>query len=120
MALFGNIFGGSGGAKEVRKLQPVVEDINNLEQEITRLSLEDLKQKTAELKTRLASGASFDDILPEAFALAREASRRTLSQRHFDVQLIGGMALHQGNIAEMKTGEGKTLTATLPAYINAL
>jgi len=107
-------------AKVIKKLQKVVEEINGLEAGIQALSDSELKGKTNEFRERLDEGASLDDILPEAFAVVREASRRVLGMRHFDVQLVGGMVLHQGRIAEMKTGEGKTLAATLPAYLNAL
>ncbi|NCS98908.1 preprotein translocase subunit SecA [Candidatus Parcubacteria bacterium] len=94
--------------------------INDLSEEISALTDQELKQKTTEFKERLSKGESLDDILPEAFAVVREASSRTLNERHYDVQLIGGMAIHDGNISEMRTGEGKTLVATLPAYLNAL
>ncbi len=104
----------------VKKLQKKVDKINELESRFSALSLADLKDKTLEFKDRLSKGETLDDILPEAFALVRRASELTLNMRHYDVQLIGGMVLHQGNIAEMKTGEGKTLVATLPAYLNAL
>jgi preprotein translocase subunit SecA len=107
-------------AKEIKRLSKKVGIINGLEPEIKALSNQQLKDKTGEFKKRLAEGETFDDLLPEAFAVVREASRRVLGLRHFDVQLIGGMVLHGGNIAEMKTGEGKTLVATLPAYLNAL
>lgn len=107
-------------ARAIKKLQRVVEDINGLETEIARLSDEDLRGKTAEFKRLLEKGQTLDDILPQAFAVVREASKRSLGMRHFDVQLIGGMVLHQGRISEMKTGEGKTLVATLPVYLNAL
>lgn len=113
------IFGG-GNRKEVSKLQPIVEKINSLEIEIEKLSDEELKAKTDEFKKSLSGGKTLDDILPEAFAVVREAAKREIGQRHFDVQLIGGMILHQGKITEMKTGEGKTLVATLPLYLNAL
>ena len=106
--------------KEVKRLKPIVEKINNFEPEIQKLTDEELKAKTAEFKEQLANGKTLDDILPEAFAVVREASKRVLGMRHFDVQLIGGIILHQGRIAEMKTGEGKTLVATLPVYLNAL
>ena len=106
--------------KEVKRVRPIVEKINSLEPEIHNLSDEELRNKTAEFKDRLAKGETLDDILPEAFAVVREASKRVLGMRHFDVQLIGGIILHQGRIAEMKTGEGKTLVATLPVYLNAL
>jgi preprotein translocase subunit SecA len=106
--------------KEVKRLKPEIEKINSLEPRFQGLSAEDLKAKTDEFKERLDNGETLDDILPEAFAAVREASRRTIGLRHFDVQLMGGMVLHQGKIAEMKTGEGKTLVATLPLYLNAL
>ncbi len=106
--------------KEVKRVMPIVEKINGLEPEMQKLSDKELAGKTAEFKQKLADGLSLDDILPEAFAVVREASNRVLGMRHFDVQLIGGIILHQGRISEMKTGEGKTLVATLPAYLNAL
>ena len=106
--------------KEVKRVMPIVDKINGLEPEISKLSDEELTGKTQEFKKRLNEGETLDDILPEAFAVVREASKRVLGMRHFDVQLIGGIILHQGRIAEMKTGEGKTLVATLPVYLNAL
>ena len=106
--------------KEVKRVMPLVDQINGLEESMTKLSDEELRAKTKEFKERLAQGETLDDLLPEAFAVVREASKRVLGMRHFDVQLIGGIILHQGRIAEMKTGEGKTLVATLPAYLNAL
>ena len=106
--------------KEVKRVMPLVEQINSLEESISKLSDEELRNKTNEFKERLANGETLDDLLPEVFAVVREASKRVLGLRHFDVQLIGGIILHQGRIAEMKTGEGKTLVATLPAYLNAL
>ncbi len=106
--------------KEVKRVMPIVEKINGLEPEMQKLSDKELAGKTAEFKQKLTDGLSLDDILPEAFAVVREASNRVLGMRHFDVQLIGGIILHQGRISEMKTGEGKTLVATLPAYLNAL
>ena len=106
--------------KELKRLRPTVEKINSLEPEIQKLTDEELRHKTIEFKEQLADGKTLDDILPEAFAVVREASKRVLGMRHFDVQLIGGIVLHQGRIAEMKTGEGKTLVATLPVYLNAL
>ena len=106
--------------KEVKIVMPIVEKINSLEEEISKLSDTELRNKTNEFKQKLKNGSSLDDILPEAFAVCREASKRVLGMRHFDVQLIGGIILHQGRIAEMKTGEGKTLVATLPVYLNAL
>ncbi len=111
---------GSNAERELKKMWPVVEVINELEASIKPLSDDELVGKTAEFRSRLESGESLDDILPEVFAVAREASWRVLEMRHFDVQLIGGMVLHSGKIAEMKTGEGKTLVATLPVYLNAL
>ena len=116
---FKGIFGDEGG-KMLHELEPVVVRINALEEGVKTLSAEAFPQKTAELKKRRAEGAALDALLPEAFALAREAARRTLGERHFDVQLLGGAVLHKGAIAEMRTGEGKTLVATLPAYLNAL
>jgi len=106
--------------KYLKKIQPLVEKINLLEKEFEKIPTEKLREKTTEFKERLKRGEVLDNILPEAFALVREASKRTLGQRHFDVQIIGGIVLHQGKIAEMKTGEGKTLAATLPLYLNAL
>ena len=106
--------------KEVKRIMPLVEKINSLEEEISKLTDIELKNKTEEFKNRLQNGDTLDNLLPEAFAVVREASKRVLGMRHFDVQLIGGIILHQGRIAEMKTGEGKTLVATLPVYLNAL
>ena len=106
--------------KEVKRVMPLVKKINELEEELSKLTDKELQAKTPELKEKLNNGKTLDDILPEAFAVAREASKRVLGMRHFDVQLIGGIILHQGRIAEMKTGEGKTLVATLPVYLNAL
>jgi preprotein translocase subunit SecA len=111
---------GSANERELRRLHPAVERINALEPGIEPLSDEQLRARTGELRQRVEKGEPLDDALPEAFALVREAARRSVNMRHFDVQLIGGMVLHQGMIAEMKTGEGKTLVATLPAYLNAL
>ncbi|MBP1717215.1 MAG: Protein translocase subunit secA, partial [Deltaproteobacteria bacterium] len=111
---------GSKNERELGRLQPLVEAINAREPDLKDLSNDQLKGKTGEFKERLAKGEPLDDLLIEAFAVVREASWRTLGQRHFDVQLIGGIVLHQGKIAEMKTGEGKTLAATLPVYLNAL
>jgi preprotein translocase subunit SecA len=106
--------------REVRRLKPLVDDINSLEPEFEKLSDAELRAKTDEFKARLKDGESLDEILPEAYAAVREAAKRTIKQRHFDVQLKGGIVLHQGKIAEMKTGEGKTLVATLPLYLNSL
>ena len=111
---------GSKNERELRKLQPVVEAINSLEQKMRAMNDEQLKAQNYLFKERFEKGESLEDILPEAFATVREASVRALNMRHFDVQLIGGIVLHQGKIAEMKTGEGKTLAATLPAYLNSL
>ena len=119
MGFFDKIFG-SYSEKEVKRVMPIVEKINSLESEMEKLSDKDLTAKTDFFKAELAKGKTLDDILPEAFAVVREASKRVLGMRHFDVQLIGGIILHQGRIAEMKTGEGKTLVATLPVYLNAL
>ncbi len=106
--------------KEVKRVQPLVKKINELEPDMQKLSDKELREKTDEFKGRLEKGETLDDLLPEAFAVVREAAKRVLGMRHFDVQLIGGIILHQGRIAEMKTGEGKTLVATLPVYLNAL
>ena len=113
------IFGNSN-ERQIRRMRPIVERINSLEPEMQALSDEGLRGKTAEFRERLAQGATLDELLPEAFAACREAGRRYLKMRHYDVQLMGGMVLHGGNIAEMVTGEGKTLVATLAAYLNAL
>ncbi len=115
-----NLIFGSKNDREIKTLRPVVDQINGLEASLTPLSDEALADKTQDFKKRLEAGETLDDILPEAFAVCREMSRRKLNMRHFDVQLIGGMILHRGRIAEMKTGEGKTLVATLPVYLNAL
>jgi preprotein translocase subunit SecA len=118
-SLFKKVFG-SATERFLKKLQPVVAEINALEPDLQKLSDAELQARTPWLKSRLSNGESLDDILPDAFATVREASRRVLGMRHFDVQLIGGMILHKGMITEMKTGEGKTLVATLPVYLNAL
>ena len=111
---------GNKNAKEIKRIRSIVEEINGLEPSLLSLSDTSLRAKTEEFKERLAKGETLDDILPEAFAVVREASKRVLGMRHFDVQMIGGIVLHRGNIAEMRTGEGKTLVATLPVYLNAL
>ena len=111
---------GNKNAKEIKRIRSIVEEINGLESSLLSLSDTSLRAKTQEFKDRLAKGETLDDILPEAFAVVREASKRVLGMRHFDVQMIGGIVLHRGNIAEMRTGEGKTLVATLPVYLNAL
>jgi len=118
LRFFSKLF--DSNTKELQKLQLLVFQINSLEKQFEKLKDEQLKEKTQEFKERLKEGNTLDQILPEAFALVREASKRVLGQRHFDVQLMGGIVLHQGKIAEMKTGEGKTLVATLPLYLNAL
>ena len=110
----------AGEGRQVRQLEKIAEEVNSFEPKISVLSDEQLKAQTSKLKQDLASGKDLDEILPEAFATVREAAQRTLGQRHYDVQIMGGAALHRGNVAEMKTGEGKTLVSTLPAYLNAL
>jgi preprotein translocase subunit SecA len=119
MSFWKGLFGDEG-TKALKRAEPIVAQVNALEETMKALSDDSLKAKTAEFKKRMADGATLDELAPEAFAAVREASRRMLGQRHFDVQLIGGMILHQRGIAEMRTGEGKTLVATLPAYLNAL
>jgi preprotein translocase subunit SecA len=119
MKIFSKIFG-DGSSSFLKKTAPIVEKINSLEESLLSLTNEDLKRKTTEFKERLEKEETLDDILPEAFAVVREISKRVLGLRHFDVQLVGGICMHQGSIAEMKTGEGKTLMATLATYLNAL
>ena len=111
---------GSTNQKELNRIAKIVEKINTKEKDIEKLNDKDFPKKTHELKERIRKGEKLDDILPEAFALVREASKRKRNERHYDVQLIGGVVLHESKIAEMKTGEGKTLTITLAAYLNAL
>src|SRR5208282_2907213 len=118
---------GSKNDREIKRLRPYADDINELESAMERKSADQLRARIAEWKARISAieerelrDEALQEILPEVFAVVREASKRTLGQRHFDVQLIGGMVLHEGRIAEMKTGEGKTLVATLPVYLNAL
>src|SRR5437763_11997716 len=111
---------GTQNERELKRLRPLVGEIGALEPSIQALSDEQLRAKTAEFRARIAEGETLDDLLVEAFAVVREAGKRVLNMRHFDVQLIGGAVLHKGKIAEMKTGEGKTLVSTLPAYLNAL
>src|SRR6188474_3172073 len=118
-AIFRSIFG-TKHERDVKRMRPIVAEIEALEPALKALTDDALRAKTAEFRQRLADGAELDDLLPEAFAAAREAARRTVRMRHFDVQMMGGMVLHSGKIAEMATGEGKTLVATLPAYLNAL
>ncbi|MFZ2150199.1 MAG: preprotein translocase subunit SecA [Minisyncoccia bacterium] len=119
MSLFSTMFGDES-AKFIKKISPIVAKINSLELDISALKDEDFPKKTEEFKDRLAKEETLDSLLPEAFALVREAAKRNLKERHYDVQLVGGIALHSGKIAEMRTGEGKTLVAVLPAYLNAL
>src|SRR3989339_466197 len=114
------ILSGDENKKAQKDLQPLVEKINSWEDSFLNLSEEALKNKTKEYRDRLKEGETLDELLPEAFALVRETSKRNLGERHYDVQLFGGIILHQGKIAEMRTGEGKTLVATLPVYLNAL
>src|SRR5258705_13779221 len=111
---------GSENERTLKKIIPLAQQISSLEPEVEKLSDEQLRLKTQQFREKLDQGAELDDILPEAFAVVREASKRTTKMRHFDVQMIGGLVLHQGKIAEMRTGEGKTLVATLPSYLNAL
>ncbi|MDD5544979.1 MAG: preprotein translocase subunit SecA, partial [Acidobacteriia bacterium] len=111
---------GSRNDRELKRIQPMVAAINDLEPHIQKFTDDQLRQKTAEFKEKLRQGAALDDVLFESFAVCRETGRRVLNMRHFDVQLIGGIVLHEGKISEMKTGEGKTLVATLPVYLNAL
>ena len=110
----------AGEGKILRRLRAIADAVNSIEDEIVQLTDAELRAETDTFRARLADGETVDDLLVEAFAVAREAARRTLGQRHFDVQVMGGAALHMGNIAEMRTGEGKTLTCVLPAYLNAL
>src|SRR5207237_1121208 len=109
-----------GEGKILRRLKRIADQVNSIEDDFVEMTDAELRELTDTYKERLADGESLDDLLPEAFATVREAAKRTLGQRHFDVQIMGGAALHMGNIAEMKTGEGKTLTAVLPTYLNAL
>src|SRR6187401_2198125 len=111
---------GTQNERELKRLRPIVGRINDLESSVSPLTDADLRARTGVLRERVSHGEALDAVLPEAFAIVREAGKRVLNMRHFDVQLIGGMVLHSGKIAEMKTGEGKTLVATLPAYLNAL
>ena len=119
MGLMEKIFGDIN-TKEVKKVEKIADQVMALEDQMAALTDEELKAKTPEFKERLASGETLDDLLPEAFAVCREAAWRSVGMKHFKVQVIGGIVLHQGRIAEMKTGEGKTLVATLPTYLNAL
>ena len=117
--ILGAIFG-SQNERDIRAIKPIVARVNAFESAIKQLTDDELKNKTIEFRERLEKGATLDDILPEAFACVREASVRAIGLRHFDVQIVGGYILHKGKIAEMRTGEGKTLVATLAAYLNAL
>ena len=119
MSLIQKVFG-THSQREVKMITPLVNKIESLRPTMQALSDEELRDKTKEYKKRLAEGETLDDLLPEAFATVRESARRVLNMEHYRVQLIGGIILHQGRIAEMKTGEGKTLVSTLPAYLNAL
>ncbi len=119
MGLFTKIVG-THSEREIKRINPLVNKIEDLRDSMMALSDEELKDKTSEFKTRLAEGETLDDLLPEAFAVAREATRRVINQEHYRVQLIGGIIIHQGRLAEMRTGEGKTQTCVLPAYLNAL
>ena len=119
MSLFTKMFG-THSQHELKRIMPLVERIESLRPEMQKLSDEELRAKTPYFKERLSKGETLDDILPEAYAVVREAGKRALDMEHFQVQLIGGIILHQGRIAEMRTGEGKTLVATLPSYLNAL
>ena len=118
MSLFRKLL--NSNERELRRLEPLVRKISALESEMKKLDDAELSSKTGEFRRRVANGESVDSILPEAYAVVREVSSRTLEMRHFDVQILGGIVLHQGRIAEMQTGEGKTLVATLPAYLNAI
>jgi preprotein translocase subunit SecA len=111
---------GTKNERELKRLWPIVESVNSLEPSVSVLTDDQLKSKTDEFRERLKAGETLDDILPEAFAVVREVSKRVLGMRHFDVQILGGIVLHEGKISEMKTGEGKTLVATLPVYLNAI
>jgi len=117
--ILSKIFGTSND-RAIKRLLPLVEQVNILEPGVSRLSDPDLRGRTVDFRQRLENGEPLDDLLPEAFATVREAAKRALGQRHYDVQVIGGIMLHNGRIAEMKTGEGKTLVATLPSYLNGL
>ena len=118
-SLLAKVFG-TKNERDLKRLTPLVAQINEREAGLTPLSDQDLRSKTVTFRNRLEQGEPLDDLLPDAFAVVREAGRRTLQMRHFDVQLIGGLMLHRGTIAEMKTGEGKTLVSTLPIYLNSL
>src|ERR687884_626422 len=112
--------GGDPSEREIKKLRPLLAEANGLEAEYQALSNDALRDKTTEFRGRFLAGETLEDLLPEAFAAVREAAQRTMGKRHYDVQMLAGAVLHSGRIAEMKTGEGKTLVATLPLYLNAL
>ena len=117
---FGAKLFGTHSEREIKRIMPLAKKIESYRDDMQKLSDEELRGKTTEFKKRLSEGETLDDLLPEAYAVVREAGKRVLGMEHFEVQLIGGIILHQGRIAEMKTGEGKTLVSTLPAYLNAL
>ena len=119
MGILNKVFG-SHSDREIKKIMPLVEKTESFESALAKLDEHQLKAKTVEFKERYQNGESLDDLLPEAFAVCREAAWRVLGMKHYQVQIIGGIVLHQGRIAEMRTGEGKTLVATLPVYLNAL
>lgn len=119
MSLVSKIFG-THSERELKRIEPIVNKIESLRPEMQSLTDEELRGKTEEFKKRLQNGETLDDLLPEAYAVVREGAKRSLNMEHYRVQLIGGIILHQGRIAEMRTGEGKTLVSTLPAYLNAL
>jgi preprotein translocase subunit SecA len=119
MSFLNKIFG-DASSRHIKEILPIVAKINTFEPKLATLSNDEPRAKTLEFKDRLAKGETLDQILPEAYAAVREAAKRTLGERHFDVQMLGGIVMHQGGIAEMRTGEGKTLVATLPVYLNAL
>ena len=119
MSIINKLFG-THSERELKRIEPIVKKIEGYRESMGALTDEELRGKTAEFKKRLADGATLDDLLPEAYAVVREGAKRVLNQEHYRVQLIGGIILHQGRIAEMRTGEGKTQTALLPAYLNAL
>ena len=118
MSLFDKVFG-TYSQRELKRIRPIADKVIALDEDMQKLSDKELRAKTDEFKQRLQNGETLDDLLPEAFAVMREASTRVLGMKHFYVQIIGGIILHQGRIAEMRTGEGKTLVSTLPAYLNA-
>ncbi|MFA4920288.1 MAG: preprotein translocase subunit SecA, partial [Thermodesulfovibrionales bacterium] len=113
-------FFGTKNDRELKRLWPIIEQVNSFESKISGLSEDGLKRKTEDFRRSLEAGKALDEILPEAFAVVREVSKRIMHMRHFDVQILGGAVLHEGKISEMKTGEGKTLVATLPVYLNAI